>query len=153
MNSFFVECLIMSNKRKRQLFLIFNAILPLFCGLMIYIFLKSGTYINSLIHIDFNYHFKTVLGFFIINWFCDFLWSYALVFALYFVLLPFKNNLLISCVLSAFLGILLEILQGMNLLSGTFDWWDIIIEITAVIIATLVIKSIDKKDGSWWIVL
>lgn len=138
----------MSNKTKKILFLISNAFVPLLLGLAIYVFMKNGTYINSFLGVEFNYSPKTVLGIFIANWFCDFLWSYALVFALYLVLSPFKNNLIFSCVTSALLGLILELLQGTNILSGTFDWWDIIIEIVAVIIALLILKKTNKKDDS-----
>ena len=138
----------MSNKTKKILFLISNAFVPLLLGLAIYVFMKNGTYINSFLGVEFNYSPKTVLGIFIANWFCDFLWSYALVFALYLVLSPFKNNLIFSCVTSALLGLILELLQGTNILSGTFDWWDIITEIVAVIIALLILKKTNKKDDS-----
>ena len=138
----------MSNKTKKILFLISNAFVPLLLGLAIYVFMKNGTYINSFLGVEFNYSPKTVLGIFIANWFCDFLWSYALVFALYLVLSPFKNNLIFSCVTSALLGLILELLQGTNILSGTFDWWDIIIEIVAVIIALLILKKTNKKDDT-----
>ena len=138
----------MSNKTKKYFFLISNAFVPLLLGLAIYVFMKNGTYINSFLGVEFNYSPKTVLGIFIANWFCDFLWSYALVFALYLVLSPFKNNLIFSCVTSALLGLILELLQGTNILSGTFDWWDIIIEIVAVIIALLILKKTNKKDDS-----
>lgn len=110
--------------------------------------MKSGTFINTLSGVDFHYIPKTVLGLFIVNWFCDSLWAYALVFALYIVLSPFKSKLLFSCVISVLLGLILEILQGVNILSGTFDWWDIIIEIVAVIIAMSIINKTNKKDDS-----
>lgn len=131
----------MSYKCKKYLFLIFNTIVPLISGLAIYIFMKSGTFINTFSGVDFHYIPKTVFGLFIVNWFCDFLWAYALVFALYTVLSPFKSKLLFSCVISALLGLILEIMQGVNILSGTFDWWDIIIEFVAIVTATIILKN------------
>lgn len=131
----------MNYNYKKYLFLIFNTIVPLISGLAIYIFMKSGTFINTFLEVDFHYIPKTVLGLFIVNWFCDFLWAYALVFALYTVLSPFKSNLLFSCVISVLLGLILEILQGVNILSGTFDWWDIIIEFVATVTATIILKN------------
>lgn len=138
----------MNYNYKKYLFLILNTIVPLISGLAIYIFMKSGTFINTFSGVDFHYIPKTVFGLFIVNWFCDFLWAYALVFALYIVLSPFKSKLLFSCVISVLLGLILEILQGVNILSGTFDWWDIIIEIVAVIIAMSIINKTNKKDDS-----
>ncbi len=138
----------MSYKNKKTIFVVFNVIVPLFLGLMIYLFMKRGTYINSFLGVDFHYNPKTVIGIFIVNWFCDFLWSYALVFALYFVLSPFKNKLLFSCLISTLLGFTLEFLQGANILSGTFDWWDIVIEFIGIFVATLIINKLNKKDGS-----
>lgn len=126
---------------KKYLFLIFNTVVPLTSGLAIYFFMKSGTFINTFSGIDFHYIPKTVLGLFIVNWFCDFLWAYALVFALYIVLSPFKSKLLFSCVISVLLGLILEIMQGVNILSGTFDWWDIIIEFVATVTATIILKN------------
>ena len=126
---------------KKYLFLIFNTVVPLTSGLAIYFFMKSGTFINTFSGIDFHYVPKTVLGLFIVNWFCDFLWAYALVFAVYTVLSPFKSKLLFSCVISVLLGLILEIMQGVNILSGTFDWWDIIIEFVAIVTATIILKN------------
>ena len=138
----------MNTKNIKILLLISNAILPLIFGLGIYVFMKSGTYINSFLNLDFSYVPKTILGFFVVNWFCDFLWSYSLVFTLYLVLYPFKNRLVFSCLISAFSGFILEILQGISILSGTFDWWDIVIELVAVFLASLFLNKVKQKDGS-----
>ena len=129
-------------KNKKTFFLVANATIPLFLGLVIYTFMKSGTYINTFLNIDFAYIPKTIIGIFIINWFCDFLWSYALVFALFLVLSPFKNRLTISCIVSLILGIVLETLQYANILSGTFDWWDIVIEVVAIVTVTFILKKL-----------
>lgn len=133
----------MNNRNRNAIFLLSNAIIPLFLGLGIYFFMKSGTYINTFFEIDFDYTPKTIIERFIVNWLCDFLWSYSLVFALYFVLSPFKNRLLISCIISALLGLILELLQGVNIMSGTFDWWDILIEFLAVFTATSILIKIN----------
>lgn len=135
-------------KIRKNVIIILNSVIALKIGLLIYIFMKDDTYINTFTHIHFNYSPETYFEIFIINWFCDFLWGYALTFALYYVLSPFSHRRILSLVLTVVFGAILECLQAFDIIPGTFDWWDIAIEIIAVLIATVVLKLIDKKVNS-----
>lgn len=130
---------------KQNIFYLLNSATALFTGFFIYVFLKSGTFINSFLGFSLNYFPQSFIGEFVICWFCDFLWAYALIFALYLCLYPFQHKLHISAVCTIIASIVFEVLQLKNIVSGTFDWWDIIIEITAVIIAVVIIKRRNSK--------
>lgn len=132
-------------KLKKYTFLFLNIFVPLILGFGIYVFMKKGTYINTFLKTDFDYYPKSFLGEFIVNWFCDFLWAYALAFALYFALSPFCYKVLISSVLTLFLGITLEFLQKSDVLSGIFDWWDIVAEIASIIISATLLFCFENK--------
>ncbi len=127
-------------KLKKNIFLILNIIIPLLAGLGIYVFMKDTTYINDFLGLSFNYVPKTFIGTFIVNWFCDFLWSYAFVFTLYLVLEPFSKRIIISPVITVIVGTALELMQKSGTLTGTFDWWDIAVELVAVLVAVAVLK-------------
>ena len=127
-------------KLKKNIFLILNIIIPLVAGLGIYVFMKNTTYINDFLGLSFNYVPKTFIGTFIVNWFCDFLWSYAFVFTLYLVLEPFSKRIIISPIITVIVGTALELMQKSGTLTGTFDWWDIAVELVAVLVAVAVLK-------------
>ncbi|MBP3330420.1 MAG: hypothetical protein J6L89_06260 [Clostridia bacterium] len=132
-------------KLKKNAFIFLNIVVPLILGLIIYVFMKNGTYINTFLKTESDYYPESILGVFIVNWFCDFLWAYALLFLLYFVLFPFQNRIAISSVMTFVLGTILEILQKFDVLTGTFDWWDIVIETIAVIVSVINLFFINKK--------
>lgn len=117
-----------------------NIFMPLFIGLLIYIFVNKRAYISGIVNIPVNLKLEGITGVFIKCWLADMLWSYAMTFSLALVLKPFRKRVLISAALTIFLGSFLELLQFLNVITGTFDFWDVIFEITAVLIAVFVIK-------------
>ncbi len=117
-----------------------NVFLPLFIGLLIYLFVNKRAYISGIVNIPVNLNLEGITGAFIKCWLADMLWSYAMTFSLALVLKPFHKRVLISAVLTIFLGSFLEFLQFLNVITGTSDFWDVVFEITAVLIAVFVIK-------------
>ena len=73
------------------------------------------------------------------------LWAYSLTFAVYVILCDhsqYMPKMLVTCF--AFeTGI--ELLQLVDVLKGTFDWWDIALEICATAMASLIIKHTRRK--------
>ena len=88
------------------------------------------------------------------NWGCDFLYAYALFFALY----AGTRRIPVSICYAAMCSIGLELLQLIQvdfLKCGTFDIWDILIEIIAICFAAIFVgfrdhtkvKNGGKKSG------
>lgn len=74
------------------------------------------------------------------NWGCDFLFAYALFFALYVT----ETDTVMAIKYSAACSIVLELLQLIQvdfLKCGTFDMLDIIVEIIAICIGAIFISS------------
>ncbi len=132
--------------KRKNLFLVANIIIPLFIGLAIYLFCYKNTYINSFFENVFHFsppyfYFNSPFHQFIISWLCDILWSYSLTFGLYFCFKDFNKPLTISIALAVFLAIVMESLQLFGYVSGTFDAYDIIFEIAAILLAVIIIKK------------
>lgn len=69
------------------------------------------------------------------------LWAYALVIALFFVI--GNNTVSVLKILSIAFSftVILEILQITPIAEGTFDFYDIVVEFLAEVIAVLIIKK------------
>ena len=76
----------------------------------------------------------------------DFLWAYALMNSLYFILGCDVRAIKYTALLSTVMCVGMEFLQLVSLARGTFDLWDIVVEIMAVVIASLVIKKITLEE-------
>lgn len=135
----------MKNRKhwKRIVFIFLNVLFPLIVGFSVYVFLKPDTYIYNFIHRIFllpTYAPTEIFSVCFYNWGCDFLWAYSLNNLLLISLNQFKNTILISSLLTGFVGAFLEFLQLIGSLGGTFDFIDIISEFLAIIISGLIIK-------------
>lgn len=132
-------------KRKYLLFFV-NICFPLAIGLLMYLFCYKNTYINIGFEKLFNFsrpyfYFDNNFHRFLTCYACDILWAYSLTFALCFCFKDFKKPLLICSVLSILLAIVIELLQINRIIHGTFDIWDIILEISAILFAVIIIKK------------
>lgn len=117
-----------------DIFLICNILIPLIIGAYIYIFVDNDSYFGNFIRgffdvtmFEFNSNIVNILR----NWGCDFLFAYALLFALYMN----TKVLCISISYTAVCSVGLELLQLIQidfLKCGTFDVIDIIVEIAAI---------------------
>lgn len=130
---------------KRRLFTALNILLPLIAGVMVYIFIQKNTHLENVLVGIFAVDFKPLIwsGWtytFTICWLCDVLWAYSLTFSLWAVLCPWKNAVLFSVVLAFVAGVSFELLQFFEVMSGTFDIFDIILELMAASLAAVVIK-------------
>lgn len=136
-------------KRKYLLFFV-NICFPLAIGLLIYLFCYKNTYINIGLEKLFNFslpyfYFDNIFHRFLTCWACDILWAYSLTFALFFCFKSFNKSWLITCILSVLFSLVIELLQLVGIINGTFDIWDIVMEFTAIIIAVIIIKK-EKKS-------
>ncbi len=137
---------------KRSLFLIINIIIPLVMGGLIYCITSPDTIFVRTLRITIfrgaitQATFVPVgLGMFIRFYFLDMLWGYALVFAL--VLLWGNSAEVLRCFLIAVaFSVVMESLQLVPAVLGTFDLLDILAEVVAEGAAALFIKSFYAKE-------
>ena len=147
-----------NNTKKDILFLICNVVIPLLIGAYIYIYISKdsyfGNFVRHFISIPTN-ETKTLFRFLMKNWGGDFLWAYALFFALCFSMYPagfmIKKSSLYTIACSVFVE-LLQLIQVDFIKCGTFDVLDIIIELFAVLVGVIVFKSymyLIRKDNKY----
>lgn len=132
--------------KRTNLFIFLNVVFSLLIGLSIYLFCYKNTYINTFFEnifgFDFPYFYKnSPLHRFITNWTCDILWAYALTFSLFFCFKTFNKPFFITIFTSIIFAVILECSQLTGIINGTFDIWDIIMELSAIIIAVIIIKK------------
>lgn len=105
-------------------------------GLLFYLFTRQHTYLHAILHISDAPLLRIGA---VTDWLGDFLWSYALCFALYPIWRE-KKGLHIAVIGTLTLGALLEILQKAHVIRGTFDLLDIFAEAAAGFTAAIIIK-------------
>ena len=120
-----------------------NCFLPLFWGGIIYILFRPDTYISSFFYGLFSVELfvsisENIVVSFLKYWFCDFLWAYSLAFCLLIVFEKSNYKFILPIIISAVFCIILETLQKLGVISGTFDWWDLLAELTAVASAVII---------------
>ena len=130
----------------RIIYLLYTVILPLFMGLILYIFFRTNTYINNFLNIGFdiglpiasiNYFLKYLLpdGIFAFSFTNAFLFLWFKEFNLGYMLFPF----------AFFVSI--EVLQLVNLIKGTFDFLDVIVMILFSLFSYYLITKKRRLSG------
>ena len=117
-----------------------HSVTALGLGLLLYVFLRQNTYLHTLLEAVFRLdipipQYSAAHLQFVANWLGD-----ALCFALYRLLSPFPRRLLLAALAVIVLGAVLECLQKLKILSGTFDPLDIFTESVAAGLAAIIIK-------------
>lgn len=132
---------------KRNSLFALNLIIPLICGLFIYLTKAEHSYVASFLSAIRSLLPTIRYPYIIRNFACDFLWSYSLFFCLRLTLgdsLKGKRNLTVITVTSV-VAIILESLQLTNAVPGTFDPLDIVTELLAVAVAFLITSLIERR--------
>jgi uncharacterized membrane protein len=136
----------MTIPKRNSLFAV-NVIIPLVCGLFIYLTKAERTYLSDFLSairsalptIDYPYLIRSFA--------CDFLWAYSLFFCLRLIfgdVLKGKYNLMVITV-TGVVAIILETIQLISIIPGTFDPFDILVELIAVAVADLITISIERR--------
>jgi len=140
----------MSHIKKNYLYAL-NSIIPLFCGLFIYMTIKEETLISHSLSslrslmpiIDYPLMIR--------NFAADFLWTYSLFFCLKLTLgdeLSGKYNVIVL-LLTAIVAVIIECLQLTDIFSGTFDLLDIVTESAAAVCALLISNMIERRTDCY----
>ena len=140
---------------RNKVFLLANMIVPILTGAVIYyvtspdvIFVRQlDTILGMRVHMyDISYH-STIVRF-IRYYALDMLWGYALVFALYFILDNNTASLFKIFVIAYVFSVIIEILQLTSFVKGTFDVFDLDVELIAEIAAVFIIKNDFFRGGT-----
>ena len=140
---------------RNKVFLLANMIVPILTGAVIYyvtspdvIFVRQlDTILGMRVHMyDISYH-STIVRF-IRYYALDMLWGYALVFALYFILDNNTASLFKIFVIAYVFSVIIEILQLTSFVKGTFDVFDLVVELIAEIAAVFIIKNDFFRGGT-----
>ena len=123
-----------------------NVIVPLICGLFIYLTKVESTYISGFLS-GIRSMLPVIRYPLLINYFAaDFLWTYSLFFCLRLTLgdeLKGRHSLTVI-ILTGVMAVVFELLQLTKRVPGTFEPWDIAVELSAVAIAFLISLLIDR---------
>ena len=133
--------------RNINIFLIANIVVPILLGAVFYylyssdvLFVKKIDWILGLnIHFDIEYKKHMFLRF-VRNYLLDMFWVYSLFFTLFLII--GKNSAKVWKVffIAFSFSAIMEILQMIPCVSGTFDFYDVVFEFLAEVIAVFVIK-------------
>ena len=125
--------------------LIWNIMIPLTVGAVIYITGGGQTYLGQIIGVVPQISYPETIR----NYACDVLWSYALMISTYICL----SNRRVALGITVLFIILTESLQILERFPGTFDPMDIVVEIITAAVACLVtiyvsggLKHEERKD-------
>lgn len=133
-------------RKKESLFAV-NIIVPLVCGLFIYLTKTESTYIS-----DFLSSIRSILPVIrypiLIRYYAsDFLWAYSMFFCIRLTLgesLKGRHNLTVITV-TGFVAVILETLQLIKGVPGTFDPLDIVSELIAITVALTITTIIERR--------
>lgn len=135
-------------KKKDVLFYLLNIAIPLLIGTYIYIRYSPSVifveYISKFIEIN-NKELNSVT-LFLRNYICDFCWSYSLAFSISFI---YYENLTIlhSILIPIIIGIAIELLQLIGLINGTYDLFDIFVELLATLLCFMILKIRNDEEA------
>ena len=139
------------NKERR--FIVLNILIALAFGSFFYLIFCPDVWIvkkvQDLFGITFQISVTKTVPYVLLKWvrnyLCDFLWAYALLFAMD-LFWPVKKYRMIGSFLAAFaFGTGMEILQISDRVTGVFDVWDILAELIAECLAMLIIYVYRRK--------
>lgn len=140
----------MSYAKKNYLYAL-NSIIPLFCGLFLYMTISDDTLISHSLSslrslmpiIDYPHIIR--------NYAADFVWAYSLFFCLKLTLgdeLSGKHNI-IALLLTVVAAAVIECLQLKDIFYGTFDMLDIVVESAAAVCALYISNMIERRHDRY----
>ncbi len=129
----------MRKSSKFYIICILNSFISLLIGVIVYILFREQTYINKLL--SFAFHFsESVFIDFLRFYLVDALWAYSLVFSLSIFINEFTAG-----AISFIFSFVWEIMQKYSVVRGTFDILDILMYLSACIVAVLIIHILKRS--------
>lgn len=117
-------------------------------GALLYGIYRQDTYIGEIIGnlISVSLPTDSSLAAFAAWYFPDYLWMFSMNCALFAIMLPKGRDVLLWCSVALSSGVLWEILQFYDLVSGTADLWDIFMYSMAAFSAAMIALFIKKES-------
>ena len=137
----------MREKTKWRIFRILNILIPLLLGSAIYISMTDDTFISRWVRSAVAWEVDAVIrpdpGILRLlrNYLCDICWAYSMVFCVAWILGDGSVSLAVAVSICVLFSSLMEFLQLCAAIPGTFDVWDILLEIVSCLIAGMVIYT------------
>lgn len=132
-------------KRRRIIFSICNILFPLLIGATIYFLFVPTAHISVMLYMllgkNLSIDHIDLSGTFITCFMADYLWAYALFFLVLLIYAQKRNDIRIVIIVCAGFEILIEFLQLTPIIDGTFDYFDIIVEIIANFMGIVVMAA------------
>ena len=144
----------MNRTMKQHMFYALNISISLVIGLIVYVCYRPDTYVSQAVYNllgispdigGFVNWLPTWLLLFIRNYLADIIWAYALTFTICYILWNQKKSMFPIFGIVAVFEICIEVSQKVGIMSGTFDWYDIFLEICISALVMLVIKTKYKE--------
>ena len=122
--------------------------LALAFGALLYGVYRQDTYIGGMISalISTSLPVDNWISAFAAWYFPDYLWAFSMNCALFAIMLPKGRGVLLWCSVALSSGVLWEILQFYDLVSGTADLWDIFMYSMAAFSAAMIALFIKKES-------
>lgn len=128
------------NTRRKLICFIFS-VASLVLGLLIYVFLRNGTYMHLFLnYIDFFGEFSPLkynncFAQFLKYYLADFLWGISLSYFLSAISFEYSTKrAVVNSLVSITLGVLLELFQKLDIINGTADICDVFMYVAAGLI-------------------
>ena len=117
-------------------------------GALLYGIYRQDTYIGEIIGnlISVSLPTDSSLAAFAAWYFPDYLWMFSMNCALFAIMLPKGKNVILWCSVALSFGVLWEVLQLSDLVSGTADLWDIFMYSMAAFSAAMIALFIKKES-------
>ena len=144
----------MNRTMKQHMFYALNISISLVIGLIVYVCYRPDTYVSQAVYNllgishdigGFANWLPTWLLLFIRNYLADIIWAYALTFTICYILWNQNKSMFPIFSIVAVFEICIEVSQKVGIMSGTFDWFDIFLEICISALVMLVIKTKYKE--------
>lgn len=137
----------MFNPHKARLF-VFNIAVPLIIGGILYLYLRPdsivATFCRDAIGLNIGFDIDNPMITLVRYYLGDCLWAYALTVSVSMVL--YDNSVVTVFVFCILFEAILEILQLTGWVWGSFDIWDIVVEVISSGLAVLRIMSYRKNE-------
>lgn len=143
----------MNRTMKQHMFYALNISMSLVIGLIVYVCFRPDTYVSQVVYDVLGISPDVVLSatwlptwllLFVRNFLADIIWAYALTFTVCYILWDQSKSMLPIFGIVATFEICIEVSQKLGIMPGTFDWWDIFLEICITAFVMLLIKILSK---------
>ena len=140
---------------KRHTFYLLNIIISLVIGLTVYVCYRPDTFVSNVVYKMFGTRpdvemytsmLPQWLTIFIQNYLADILWAYALTFTVSYIWLDQSGSALQVFGIVAVFEFFMEFSQKIDIMPGTFDWMDIVLEICITALLMPFIKTLCKEN-------